>query len=123
MKGELRLVTFEKFKEDEKYISYSYFPEDNREKKPGLIVVDKEKQEIDIIEVAEGDFERDILPEELNELVNAIKEMKVENGENDFVEPETEPEHSVWYGDHAVSEICKYLRNGEVPEKGAQMWY
>jgi len=117
------VVTFEKQKEDENYISYVYFPEDDRKMEPGLIVVDRLKEEIDIVKVAERDFERDIPPEELNELAKAINEMKLENGETDFVELATESEHSVWYGDHAVSEICKYLRKGEVPEKGAQMWY
>lgn len=117
------MVTFEKQKEDEKYISFLYYPENDREKKPGLIVVDKQKEKIDIVEVAEEDFERDIPSEELNELANAINEMKLENGETDFVELEAEPEHSVWYGDHAVSEICRHLRNGVVPEKGSQMWY
>ena len=117
------MVTFEKQKEDEKYISFFYYPEDNREKKPGLIVFDKQKEEIDIVEVAEEDFERDIPPEELNELANAINEMKLENEETDFVELASEPEHGLWYGDRAVSEISSYLQNGVVPEKGAQMWY
>lgn len=49
--------------------------------------------------------------------------MKLENGETDFVELGIESGHSVWYGDHAVSEICRYLRNGVVPENGSQMWY
>ena len=49
--------------------------------------------------------------------------MKREAGETDFVEMTTESEHSIYYGDHAVREIIKYLRKGEVPPKGMQMWY
>ena len=49
--------------------------------------------------------------------------MKLENEETDFVELASEPEHGLWYGERAVSEISSYLQNGVVPEKGAQMWY
>ena len=53
----------------------------------------------------------------------AINQMKREQGETDYIEPVIEPVHSVCYGDHAVSEIVKHLREGEVPEKGKQVWY
>ena len=80
-------------------------------------VKDKIQEEIDITEVAPDDFERDIPAEELNELAEAINKMKREAGETDFVEMTTESEHSIYYGDHAVREIIKYLRKGEVPQK------
>lgn len=53
----------------------------------------------------------------------AINKMKKECGDTDFAELATEPEHSIFYGDHAVSEICKCLAKGEVPKKGRQIWY
>lgn len=53
----------------------------------------------------------------------AINAMKKERGTTDFVELATEPEHSIYYGDHAVSEICKYLVKGKVPKKGMQARY
>ena len=117
------MVTFFLQEENEKIIIYLYYPEGNESLKPGVIVVDKEEEEISIIEVAQNDIERDIQPDELNELVIAINEMKRERGDTDFVELATEPVHSVWYGDHAVNEICKYLAKGKVPEKGMQAWY
>ena len=49
--------------------------------------------------------------------------MKRERGATDFVELVTEPEHSIYYGDHAVREIVKHLREGKVPKKGMQAWY
>ena len=117
------MVTFCLKEETEKFIIYLYYPEGDESLKPGVIVVDKEKEEIDITEVAENDIERDIQPEELNELAIAINEMKKERGATDFVELATEPEHSIYYGDHAVREICKYLVKGEVPKEGMQAWY
>lgn len=117
------MVTFEKTKEDDRYITYIYFPEDDKKKKPGLIVVDKQQETIEITKVAEIDIERDIPPEELNELVNAINEMKREAGETDFLELASEFEHSVWYGDHAVYRICKYIKSGKIPDKGMEDWY
>ena len=81
------------------------------------------RQEIDITELAEEDWERDIPPDELNELAEAKDQMKRERGATDFVELVTEPEHSIYYGDHAVREIVKHLREGKVPKKGMQAWY
>lgn len=49
--------------------------------------------------------------------------MKCENGETDFLSLVTEPEHDIWYGNHAIREIMKHLREGEIPEKGIQIWY
>ena len=117
------MVTFRLIEEDEQRIVYWYFPEGKEDKGHGIIIVDKIQEEIDITEVAPDDFERDIPAEELNELAEAINKMKREAGETDFVEMTTESEHSIYYGNHAVREIIKYLRKGEVPQKGMQMWY
>ena len=111
------MVTFRLIEEDEQRIVYWYFPEGKEDKGHGVIIVDKIQEEIDITEVAPDDFERDIPAEELNELAEAINKMKREAGETDFVEMTTESEHSIYYGDHAVREIIKYLRKGEVPQK------
>ena len=117
------MVTFRLIGEDAHRIVYWYFPEGKEENGHGVIIVDKIQERIDITEVAPDDFERDISPEELNELAEAINQMKCEVGESDFVELSTEPEHSIYYGDHAVRGIIKHLQKGEVPQKGMQMWY
>lgn len=49
--------------------------------------------------------------------------MKCENGETDFLSLVTEPEYDIWHGNHAIREIMKHLREGEIPERGMQMWY
>ena len=117
------MVIFKLIEESEDRLVYWYFPEGHEDKKPGVIVVDRVREEIKIIEVAEEDWERDIPPEEMNELVEAINQMKHERGDSDFIELVTEPEHSIYYGDHAVREIVKHLREGLVPNQGEQVWY
>lgn len=49
--------------------------------------------------------------------------MKLEQDDSDLMEVVTVPQHSTFYGDHAVSAIVDYLRRGEVPQKGTQAWY
>ena len=117
------MVTFFLKEENEQFIIYLYYPDGNDSLKPGIIVVDKIKKDITIKKVAENDIERDIQPEELNELIIAVNEMKKERGATDFMELATEPIHSIYYGDHAVREIFTYLVKGEVPKKGNQVWY
>ena len=117
------MVTFRLIEEDEQRIVFWYFPEGKEDNGHGVIIFDKVREEIDITEVAPDDIERDISAEELNELAEAINQMQREAGGIDFVEMTTESEHSIYYGDHAASEILKHLRNGEVPKKGKQVWY
>ena len=117
------MVTFEVIDENECYLTYYYYPEGNKNIKPGIIVVDRQNMQIVVKELAEDDWERDIPPEELNELGEAINNMVRENGGSDFVELVTESVHSVFYADHAVNEIKKRLLNGEIPHDGRQVWY
>ncbi len=117
------MVTFKLVEQTEKNLTYWYYPEDHQDSDPGIIEVDLEKEEIEITKVAADDFERDIPPEEINNLIIEINQMKQARGETDLEELVTEAEHSILYGDHAVREIAKYLRKGEIPQKGMQMWY
>ena len=117
------MVTFRKIQEDEQSIVYWYFPEGKEDKGHGTIVVDKINTNIDITEIAPGDFTRMISIEELNEMAEAINQMERESGGTDFAELATEPERSIFYGDHAVHKIVQNLQKGIVLEKGAEMWY
>lgn len=117
------MVTFRLIEKEKQRIVYWYFPEGKEENGHGVIIVNKLQDEINITEVAPDDFERDVPAEELNKMAEAINRMKHEAGETDFVEMTTESIHSTYYGDHAVREILKHLRKGEIPEKGKQIWY
>ncbi len=86
-------------------------------------MVDKEKKTVKITELAEDDWERDILPEEINKLIDAMNEMKAERGETDFEEHISRTEHSIYFGDHAVRRIVEELNNGNTFKKGTAAWY
>ena len=60
------MVTFKLIEESEDRLVYWYYPEGHEDKKPGVIVVDRVREEVRITDVAEEDWERDIPPEEMN---------------------------------------------------------
>ena len=110
------MVTFKLVEETDEYLLYWYYAEGNESLKPGIIIVDKINGKIDITEL-------DISVEELNELAESVNREIREEGGTDFLELATEPEHSVFFGDHAVNAIWDKLREGIVPKKGARAWY
>ena len=117
------MVTYQLIEETNEKLVYIYYPEDDKSKKPGKIVVNRCNDDIKITEIAENDTERDIPVKEINELIDAINRMEKETGRNDFVEYETKPIHSYSYGNHAINDIADKLNSGVVPKQGARMWY
>ena len=69
-----------KEKTDNKY-TYEYFPEADFSKGAGLIIVDLCAEIVFVEKVAEKDFLRRTTIDELNNMRNAINEMRAENGE------------------------------------------
>lgn len=117
------MVTFKLIEETDEYLIYWYYTNGNESLKPGIIIVDKINAKIDITEFAEDDLERDISVEELNKLAESVNREIREKGGTDFLELATEPEHGVFFGDHAVNAIWDKLREGIVLKKGARAWY
>ncbi|MBR2707380.1 MAG: hypothetical protein IKE74_09150 [Mogibacterium sp.] len=115
------MVTFELI-ENTEILKYHYWPEGNKDHRPGLIVADLQNDDISIETLAENDWERMIPVEEINIMIEDINRMRAERGE-EAMELATEPERCVFYGDRAVNEIVKSLRKGEIPEQGSQAWY
>ena len=107
--------------------TYEYFPEDDTSKEAGIIVVDVSAGSVNIEKVAEKDFECFTSVEELNEMRDAINEMRKENGKPPLTEEEcsSTPEDSAWYfyADHAINKLCDLFNNGEEPTEGVSMWY
>lgn len=95
------MVSFKLIEKCEEELVY-YYPEGNEDKRPGTIIVYRLKEEIELTELAEDDWEREIPAGEINELIESINQMKRENGETDFLSLVTEPEHDIWYGNHAI---------------------
>ena len=50
------MVTFILVEEDEEKLVFWYYPEARKDKEPGVIVVDRKKEQIEITKVAEEDF-------------------------------------------------------------------
>ena len=117
------MVTFKLIEETDEYLIYWYYTNGNESLKPGIIIVDKINGKIDITELAEDDWERDISVEELNELAESVNREIREEGGTDFLEIAKDLEHSVFLGDHAVNAIWDKLREGIVPKKGVRAWY
>ena len=78
------MVTFKLVEETDEYLLYWYYAEGNESLKPGIIIVDKINGKIDITELAEDDWERDISVEELNELAESVNREIREEGATDF---------------------------------------
>lgn len=117
------MVTFILAEESNDKLIYRYYPDGDQTKRPGVIAVNKDTKESIIIDLAEGDWEFEIPVDDLNDSIDFINQGKMDRGETDLLEPATESMHSIYYGDHAVSEIQKYLRRGVFPTKGSQTWY
>lgn len=117
------MVTFKLQEETDSRLVFYYYPEGNENNKPGIIVVDRTQDEIEITELAQEDWEYEISVEELNEMAEEINQMKRERGATDFLELATEPLHCTFYSDHALNEIIKYLRKGIIPKEGKRAWY
>ena len=117
------MVTFKLVEENDRFLIYWYFPQGDEEKRHGVIVVDKVDEIVKITDLAEDDWKRDIPPEEVNKLIDAINEMKAERGETDFEEHVSVTGHSIFFGDHAVRRIVEELNKGNIPPKGIAAWY
>ncbi len=111
---------------DKKY-KYEYFPEGNLSNEAGIIIVDIVEESVWVEKVAEEDFECHTTADELNDMRNAINEMRAENGEPPLTKEElpTATEGSMWYyfATHAINRLCDLFNNGEEPTEGTVEWY
>lgn len=121
------MVTYYLAHQDDKKLIYHYYPENKQEYKCGSICVCLKTNNVQLDSVAEEDFLRRTTAAELNEMRDAINDMRKENGEPPLTEEElptaTEDEEWYWYADHAMRDIAKKLDEGNTPEKGTVMWY
>ena len=113
--------------EKEKRLIYEYFPEGNFESKAGIIILDAKLETISIEVPAEKDFLSRTTAKALNEMRDAINQMRIKNGEPELTEDElpiaTEDESWYWYGDHALDGIWKAFCEGNELSEGTVMWY
>lgn len=112
---------------EEKNLIYEYFPEGDYESKGGIIILDTNSETISINVPAEKDFLCSTTAKELNNMRDAINQIRIENGAPELTEDElpiaAEDESWYWYGDHAINSIWNaFLEGKELPE-GTVMWY
>lgn len=121
------MVTFKLIEETETTLIYWYFPNGDETAGHGIIIIEKQKNEIKIEKLAENDFSRVVTVEEQNAIRNSINTIRAEN----HFPPLTEEEWpsatcefiSTFFADHAVHEISTSYNRGEVLPKGTVSWY
>jgi len=90
------MVTYTLIEKTESQIFYEYYPEGKMDRKPGVILVDRINEKIELLSAAEDDFER--YAEEFNE-------------------------HWWCYYNHAKRRIVEDYNKGIINESGVVAWY
>ena len=119
-----------KFKLKEKtnnQFMYEYFPEGDFSKEAGVIIVNTTTESVWVDKAAGEDFECHTAADDLNDMRNAINNMRAENGEPLLTEEElpTSTEDSNWYyyANHAINKLCDLFNGGDEPTEGMAAWY
>ena len=114
-----------KSKENGIYI-YEYYPEGDFSKKPGIVKLDTNKEEIEIAVMAEEDFVRIITAEELNESRESMNKLRQEEGDPPLTEEEwplaKEDEEYYLYASPMIAKICDDFAAGDLKEEGMIAW-
>ena len=121
------MVSFRLISKTEKEIKYEYFPENDKNALPGIIVIDREKEDIFVLQQAEKDFSRIIPVSELNALRDSVDEMRQEDGMPPLTEEDwpkaTKDDIYYFYASNAISKIADAYNEGEILEDGMSIWY
>lgn len=108
-------------------LTYEYYPEGDFDSKAGIITFNTESRTISVDVPAVNDFISSTTIKELNDMRDAINQMRVENGEPPITEDElptaTEDESWYYYGDHAMNKIWKSFLDGKILSEGTVAWY
>ncbi len=121
------MVKFFIEKKDNNKAIYKYYPEDDLEKTGGIINVDLKTGDMAVDVPAEMDFKCAAVADELNELRNAIDEMRKERGAAPLTEDElptaTEDREWYFYADHVIRRLKEEGETANMPENGTVAWY
>ncbi len=121
------MVKFFIEKNDKNKAVYKYYPEDDRKKTGGIISVDLKTGDMTVDVPAEMDFKCTAAADELNELRNAINEMRKERGAapltDDGLPTANKEREWYFYADHVIRRLKEEAETGNIPEKGTVAWY
>ena len=82
------MVTYELESREGDVLIFRYWPEDDRQSKPGQFVVDLASETANLVEPAEGGFKCRTTGAEMNSMRDAINDMRAERGEPPLTEKE-----------------------------------
>lgn len=125
----ISMVTYELVRRNESTLVYEYWPENDRESRPGQVFVDLANEMVSLGAPAERDFQRCTTGGDMNAMRDCVNEMRQECGEPPLSEEElpTEPDDSIyrwwWYYDHVWRDLSRRHDEGEMPEHGMVAWY
>jgi hypothetical protein len=128
MKG-AAMVTYELESREGDVLIYLYWPEGDREAKPGRFTINLATGTASVDEPAERDVGCRTTGAEMNGMRDAINEMRAQDGEPPLSEEElpAEPEDLVsewwYYFDHALQDLSRRHDAGEIAERGAVSWF
>lgn len=121
------MVTFKLAEENNHNLIYHYFPEGEENDEFGVIIVDKEKNQIYVKYLSPKDFMRTETIAEQNEMRDSINEMRKSEGLDELSEEEwpiaTEDIVIRFFADHAMNKIWHGYVMGDVLQSGTVMWY
>ena len=117
------MVYFELFYRSELLLKYHYWPENNRNSEPGIVVVELNTGNIYIEKIAALDFKRVVPAEEVNKLVDSINEDILARGGTDLEEYIDHDLVSYFYGNHVLSALQDAFDEGKVVENDTRAWY
>ena len=121
------MVKFKLVERTDKFIKYEYYPEADKSKKPGIIILDLINEIIDVEVPAEDDYEEKITIESMNEIRESINEVRRKEGLPDLTAEELS--HQIqdktfyYYADFAIRKISEAYNEGEILESGGAYWY
>lgn len=125
----MSMVTYELVRRNESTLVYEYWPENDRESRPGRVVIDLNSETVSLEMPAERDFQSRTTGADMNALRDSINSMRQERGEPPLSEEElpSEPDDAVykwwWYYDHVLRDLSRRHDEGEIPERGMVAWY
>ena len=121
------MVTYKLLSRGEKTMQYAYWPEGHEDKQPGIIVVDFELELIYLKKPAPEDWTANYKPDKpgsWHALVNEWRENKHQPplAEHEWPTKKQSLCHYC-YASYAMKQLMRFHKQGEMPEKGCNMWY
>ncbi|WP_406016979.1 hypothetical protein [Succinivibrio sp.] len=129
------MVKYELIKESKEKLDYSYYPEGKKDRKAGVITIDRVNEKIYISRVAEDDYEVIVTPEDLMRLDKSFIESAEEEGslerarqlreeyEENLKKGKYKGFQYFSYASHAIHHLVMDYNSGKIPKSGSVSWY